>query len=128
MKDSNTIQHTKKRAFVKAFIHKVESHYAISERWKDYGTDKFIKKQWPKAAKYTKGFKPGNKLGSNSRNLTSDKNVHSDMNKNVHSESMTMNNNVHSENNENSLKPLINNALQKLTVFLLTMNVYIYVL
>lgn len=58
-------------------IHKVATLYTMSDRWRDYGTDKYIRKSWPKTSTYTKGFRPGNRLGKNAQKIkTSDMRVH----------------------------------------------------
>lgn len=38
-----------------------KSHYAISERWRAWGTDDFIPGARPKDSRQGRGFKPGNK-------------------------------------------------------------------
>ena len=43
-------------------VHKVATWYAISERWRDYGTPQFKEVKWPKPNIANPGFKRGNKL------------------------------------------------------------------
>lgn len=43
-------------------VRKVTTYYAISERWRDYGTAAFRQVKRPKPSIANPGFKPGNKL------------------------------------------------------------------
>ena len=45
-------------------VHKVTTHYSISDRWKDYGTPDFVKKERPKGT-INRGFQKGNQYGRN---------------------------------------------------------------
>ena len=58
-------------------VHKVETWYAISERWRDYGTPDFKKVRRPRPSIANPGFKPGNKLLMKAqKKKSSDANVH----------------------------------------------------
>ena len=51
-------------------LHKDVTLYAISERWKKFGTDKFVSKERPKRKTHY-GFAKGNKLGRNTKSKQS---------------------------------------------------------
>lgn len=53
-------------------VHKVKNLYAISNRWKDYGTPDFESPKQRAKGPINRGFQPGNKFGKNNRkkNLT----------------------------------------------------------
>jgi hypothetical protein len=78
--------------------HKATTLYGISERWRCYGTDSFVKARRPKRSRGYPGFKPGNKLHERRRKkILTDTNVHGPMYTNVHGEYLTMYTNVHGE-------------------------------
>lgn len=56
-------------------LHKTPTLYAISERWRKYGTDDFGHVKRPKPAQYNMGFQPGNQHGRNCKTKTTVKNV-----------------------------------------------------
>ena len=47
-------------------VHKVETHFSISKRWRKYGTPDFVKKSRPKGP-INRGFQKGNRYGRNCR-------------------------------------------------------------
>jgi len=51
-------------------VHKLATLYSISERWKDYGTDRFVKRERHRGP-INHGFKKGNRLGRNCRRAES---------------------------------------------------------
>ncbi len=79
-------------------VHKVETHYAISERWRDFGTPDFKEVRRPKLSIANPGFKRGNKLWQKAREKEStDENVHGAVYENVHGAILAMYTNVHGE-------------------------------
>jgi len=79
-------------------VHKVTTLYAISERWRDYGTLHFKKAKRPEPIIANPGFRPGNKLWQKARaKNSSDENEHGAVNNNVHGELLAMYTNVHGE-------------------------------
>ena len=58
-------------------VHKVTTHYAISARWRHYGTPQFEVKKRPKPSIKNPGFKAGNNLWQKAREKKSSvKNAH----------------------------------------------------
>jgi len=55
-------------------INKVTKLYAISERWKKYGTGEFVQPKYPEYP-LGRGFRPGNQLGRRSRQKLNNQNV-----------------------------------------------------
>ncbi len=79
-------------------VHKVTTFYAISERWRDYGTQEFKKVDRPKPSIANPGFKKGNELWKRAcKKKSSGENVHSAVNTNVHDELIAMYTNVHGQ-------------------------------
>lgn len=79
-------------------IHKVETWYAISERWRDYGTPEFKEVKWPKPNIANPGFKRGNKLWMKARKKKSSvKNAHGAVYENEHGTILAMRTNEHGQ-------------------------------
>ncbi|MHC4120981.1 MAG: hypothetical protein ACYSWO_26120 [Planctomycetota bacterium] len=79
-------------------VHKVTTFYAISDRWRDYGTPRFQKSTRPKPSVANPGFKKGNELWKKARKKrSSDENVHGAVNTNVHGDLLAMHTNVHGQ-------------------------------
>ena len=79
-------------------VHKVETHYAISERWRDFGTPDFKEVRRPRPSIANPGFKRGNKLWQKAhRKKSSDENVHGAVHENIHGELLAMRTNEHGQ-------------------------------
>lgn len=79
-------------------VHKVATWYAISERWRDYGTPQFKEVKWPKPNIANPGFKRGNKLWRKARKKKSSaKNAHGAVCNFEHGELLAMRTNKHGQ-------------------------------
>jgi len=79
-------------------VHKVTTYYAISERWRDYGTSEFKEAKRPKPSIANPGFRRGNKLWQEARKKrSSDENAHGAVHTIVHGELLAMYTNVHGQ-------------------------------
>ena len=79
-------------------VHKVETWYAISERWRKYDTPQFKEVEWPKPNIANPGFKRGNKLWMKAhKKKSSDENVHGAVCENEHDTIFTMRTNEHGQ-------------------------------
>ena len=79
-------------------VHKVATWYAISERWRDYGTPGFKEVKWPKPNIANPGFKRGNKLWQKARKKKSSaKNAHDAVCDSDHGELLAMRTNEHGQ-------------------------------
>ncbi|MFX1562893.1 MAG: hypothetical protein ACFFDP_06260 [Promethearchaeota archaeon] len=79
-------------------VHKVETWYAISERWRDYGTPEFKEVKWPKPNIANPGFKRGNKLWMKAhKKKSSVKNAHGAVYENEHGPILAMRTNEHGQ-------------------------------
>jgi len=75
---------------------RVVTLYAISERWRAYGTPDFVEAKRPKRSAGYPGFRIGNKLHERRpKEKSTDTNVHGAMYTNVHGELVAMYTNVH---------------------------------
>lgn len=72
-------------------VHKVKSWYAISTRWRDYGTPAFCEAKRPKPSIRNAGFKRGNQLGRMARRKkSSGENPRGAVRENARGETMTV--------------------------------------
>ena len=79
-------------------VHKVETHYAMSERWRDYGTPNFREGHKPRPSIPNPGFRPGNKLWQKAqRKKSSDENAHGAVYENAHGGVLVMHTNMHGQ-------------------------------
>ncbi len=79
-------------------VHKVTTYYAISERWRDYGTPKFKEVKWPRPKIANPGFKRGNTLWKKAqKKKSSDENSHGAVRAIEHGEVLAMFTNGHGE-------------------------------
>ena len=79
-------------------VHKVKTWYAISERWRDYGTPEFKEVKWPKPKIANPGFKRGNTLWRKARKKKSSvENAHGAVRTVEHGELLAMHTNAHGQ-------------------------------
>ena len=78
-------------------LHKMATGYAISERWRKYGTSEFVQKERPKAKQFNVGFKPENDLWKLRKTDTTVKNDHGSMRTNDHIDIVAMRTNDHGQ-------------------------------
>jgi hypothetical protein len=88
-------------------VQKVTTVYAVSDRWRDYGTPAFRAAKRPQPSIANPGFKRGNKLWQKmTKKKASVENVHGAVHENEHGEQMTVQMNAHGEKQAVSRKSL----------------------
>lgn len=85
-------------------VHKVTTFYALSERWRFYGTEHFQHVNRPEPSIANPGFKTGNDHWKQSKKNTSAKNAHGTVCENEHGGILTMHTNEHGEKVSNLYK------------------------
>jgi DNA-binding PadR family transcriptional regulator len=79
-------------------VHRVKTWYAISDRWRDYGTPNFKPAIRPKPSISNPGFKKGNKLWIKARKKTSSaENEHGAVRNNAHGDVLAMRTDAHGQ-------------------------------
>lgn len=79
-------------------VHKVESWYAISDRWRDYGTPSFKTVKRPEPTIRSSGFRKGNTLWQKAnRKKSTAIRAHGAVFKNAHGEVLAMRTNAHGQ-------------------------------
>ena len=79
-------------------VHKVATYYALTQRWRYYGTPDFEAATRPKPSIRNPGFKPRNELWRRGRQKkTSAKNEHGAVRENEHGAILAMRTNAHGE-------------------------------
>jgi len=79
-------------------VHKVETLYAISDRWRDHGTSHFKEVSRPRSTIANPGFKPGNKFWQMSRRKNSSVvNEHGVVRTDVHGDILAVYTNAHGQ-------------------------------
>ena len=87
-------------------LHKLTTFYSLSDRWLDYGTERFCPAQRHKSRQFNMGFKRGNQLAKSAREeKTTNANVHGTMNADVHGGLIAMYTNVHGQVIKTVYKP-----------------------
>ncbi len=76
-------------------VHKVTTLYAISERWRKFGTPDYKTVPRPKPPIANPGFKKGNKMWKRRANFSSAENDHGAVFKNKHGQILVMHTNEH---------------------------------
>jgi len=78
-------------------VHKVTTYYAMSERWRDYGTARFRSKKRPIPTIPNPGFKKGNELWKRRGKNSSAENVHGAVRTNNHGRILVMRTDRHGQ-------------------------------